>query len=129
MPIISLGTRQLNLYEGWLSFDPIDLDRKKSYALLIRQTCGTPRRLFSSLDIRFARELDTQEIGRMMIAQRIFYSPLQTALIFGIPAQFDGTKQTIFEAQRVAFYDVPSEAAILSVELRIDPDNDENYEF
>lgn len=104
MALISLGSNSLSIENEWVRFNPVKVDEKSQYLLIIKTASQSPNFIYSYFVIRSYTSFTGFGEGIILTRQKLYYEVFNQYWIFDTPPGLDKTKDTFFEVRRFSFY-------------------------
>lgn len=121
MAITSLGSQSFTSNFNWQSFNPIQLDRDSTFALLFTVTSPDPSLVYSSFAIRTINIFDSGDSGTSFTLASFTYDSETQFFPYQSWRGYDRNEDTIFQVRREPFFSDLSGLSGSTVELLIDP--------
>lgn len=120
MPLTLLGNNPVNVEDGWVLYNPINLQSGRTYLMELEIFASQPDSLYSNFVAKLAYPSQNTPLVALIDLYRFYYEPVRQAFEFTISPNLNPTGNALFAVRRFPFYANPTNLATCTVALAVD---------
>ena len=121
MPLQILGNNPINVGDGWVPYNPVQVESGRTYLLEFQTVSANPDFIYSRFEVRYLYPTQESPISASIEHVSFYHEPIRQNSEIEISSLLAPTGNLTFFVRRFPFFSQPSNLASCNVLLALDP--------